>query len=136
MREWAHELNHAVPLWMGIVNVTPDSFSDGGEHTDWPAIDRLTDELVSAGGHIIDVGAESTRPGATRAFARAGMGPGSVPWLEQLSQKWREDPLRPRLSIDTRHPQTAERALSMGVDLINDVERLVLARYAGAREGE
>ena len=49
---------------MGILNVTPDSFSDGGTHQTWPRIERHVDAMIDAGVHIIDVGGESTRPGA------------------------------------------------------------------------
>ncbi len=63
--EWSREPGRHIPLWMGIVNVTPDSFSDGGRFESWPAVDAHVDALVAAGASFIDVGAESTRPGAT-----------------------------------------------------------------------
>lgn len=111
------------PLWMGIINVTPDSFSDGGQHLSWPAIEAAVDEMVAAGVHIVDVGAESTRPGADEV-------PPSEEWarlepvLNALLDKWRGDPLRPRLSVDTRRSEVAERALELGADWINDVSGL------------
>ena len=52
------------PRVMGIVNVTPDSFSDGGRFTDWPSVDAQVDALIAAGAAYVDIGAESTRPGA------------------------------------------------------------------------
>ena len=65
MIEHSIALGHHISLWMGIVNVTPDSFSDGGRFTDWPRIEPHVDAMIEAGVHIIDVGGESTRPGAT-----------------------------------------------------------------------
>lgn len=112
-----------IPLWMGILNVTPDSFSDGGEHTTWPSIEPFVRDMVDGGAHIIDVGAESTRPGAQTV-------PAVEEWerlrpvLERL-RAWRGDNvLGPLLSVDTRHHEVAERAMAMGVDIINDVSGL------------
>ena len=121
--EWSRSLRHHIPLWMGIVNVTPDSFSDGGLYQRWPQIEALIDEMIAAGVHIIDVGAESTRPGATvltadEEWARL------QPVLEPMAEKLRSEPLGPRISVDTRNPRTAERALDLGADLINDVSGL------------
>jgi len=118
--EWSREPGRHIPLWMGIVNVTPDSFSDGGKLETWPAIDEHVDALVAVGASFIDVGAESTRPGATpldadREWERLerALGP--------LIDKYASSPLRPRLSLDTYHAPTARRALALGVDVINDV---------------
>src|SRR5690606_31813666 len=63
--ELTRALARHIPLWMGIVNLTPDSFSDGGAITDEASFAARVDALVAAGTHIVDVGAESTRPGAT-----------------------------------------------------------------------
>ena len=60
------ELSHHIPLWMGILNITPDSFSDGGKFTQWDAIEPHLEEMIEHGAHIIDIGAESTRPSGTR----------------------------------------------------------------------
>ena len=62
--ECSRRLSDPIPLWMGIVNVTPDSFSDGGRFTDWSGVEPLVRDMLDAGVHIIDVGGESTRPGA------------------------------------------------------------------------
>jgi dihydropteroate synthase len=121
--EWSRELPHHLPLWMGIINITPDSFSDGGRHVDWSTIEPHLDAMVDAGVHIIDVGAESTRPGAT------SIGPeqewlrlGSI--LERLVEKYSGAQMTPLLSVDTYHPQVAAQALDLGVDIINDVSGL------------
>ena len=63
--EWSMALDEHIPLWMGIVNVTPDSFSDGGRFVDRTRIEPHVAAMVDAGVHILDVGGESTRPGAT-----------------------------------------------------------------------
>ena len=118
--EWSREPGRHIPLWMGIVNVTPDSFSDGGRFENWPAVDAHVDALVTAGASFIDVGAESTRPGATPLDA-------DQEWqrlegvLEPLIDKYASSLLRPRFSLDTYHPATARRALAFGVDVLNDV---------------
>ena len=118
--EWSREPGGHIPLWMGILNVTPDSFSDGGHFETWPAVDAQADALIAAGASFIDVGAESTRPGASPLDAEQE-------WqrlervLEPLIGKHASSPLRPRFSLDTYHPATARRALALGVDVINDV---------------
>lgn len=114
---------------MGIVNVTPDSFSDGGKYfTPDEAVRRIRN-MVDEGADIIDIGAESTRPGAQ-----------ALSWeeewsrLEPVLQLLAKSPLTPRkgtvptdprgtvpISIDTYHPETAERALDLGADIINCV---------------
>jgi 2-amino-4-hydroxy-6-hydroxymethyldihydropteridine diphosphokinase/dihydropteroate synthase len=120
MLEWSRESGRHIPLWMGIVNVTPDSFSDGGRLEAFPAVDAHVDALVAAGASFIDLGAESTRPGATPLDAERE-------WerlarvLEPLIEKHASSPLRPRFGVDTYHPETAGRALALGVDVINDV---------------
>jgi 2-amino-4-hydroxy-6-hydroxymethyldihydropteridine diphosphokinase/dihydropteroate synthase len=63
--EWSRAAERHIPLWMGIVNVTPDSFSDGGELGDPESALARVAALFAAGAELIDVGAESTRPGAT-----------------------------------------------------------------------
>lgn len=120
--EWSRAVG-SIPLWMGIVNVTPDSFSDGGEHFDSHAAVARVDELLGAGAEIVDVGAESTRPGATPLTAdeewarlEALLGP--------LLDKHARGALRPLFSVDTYHAATARRALALGVDIVNDVSGL------------
>jgi 2-amino-4-hydroxy-6-hydroxymethyldihydropteridine diphosphokinase/dihydropteroate synthase len=132
----SREPDRHIPLWMGIVNVTPDSFSDGGRLEDWPAVDARVDALIAAGAAYVDVGAESTRPGATLLDADAEWAR-LEPVLGPLVGKHSRDPLRPRFSVDTYHPENARRALELGVDAINDVSGLssaaMLELAAGSR---
>ena len=108
------DLDVSHPLVMGIVNVTPDSFSDGGLLASSAGAISHAETLVEEGAHILDVGGESTRPGATSLSAdeewqRIG------PVLKQVV-KW-DIPV----SVDTYHPQTMQKALDIGVDIVNDV---------------
>lgn len=119
------------PAVMGILNLTPDSFSDGGR------IDSLVEALDQArslldqGADILDVGGESTRPGATPVSRQEEM----ARVLPFLRQACRELPVP--FSIDTRHAEVAEAALEAGVEIVNDVSGLrqdggmaeVVARY-------
>ena len=105
-------------LVMGIVNVTPDSFADGGVCLD---PDRATDHalaLEAAGADLIDIGAESTRPGSEPVSPdeeRRRL----LPVLERLSGR-----LRAPISVDTRKPEVAREALAAGVAMVNDVSAL------------
>ncbi len=110
------------PLLMGIVNATPDSFSDGGEHLDPAAAIAHGQRLAHAGADILDIGGESTRPGAApitpdEEAARV------LPVLKGLSQLRASFP-RLLLSIDTRHAAVMRAALAQGIDIINDVTAL------------
>ena len=121
--ECSRRLSDPIPLWMGIVNVTPDSFSDGGRFTDWSGVEPLVRNMLDAGVHIIDVGGESTRPGAQplqhdEEWARV------APVLEQLLELRAGNGPGPYISIDTYHADTARRALELGVDMVNDVSGL------------
>ena len=107
---------------MGIVNATPDSFSDGGAHLDPDAaLERAIDHL-RAGASILDIGGESTRPGATIVDVATEIGR-VVPVLERLAARRHELP-GIELSIDTRRAAVMRRALDVGVDIINDVSAL------------
>lgn len=121
--EWTRTLAHRMPLWMGIVNLTPDSFSDGGRFVDWPEVERHVDEMVGSGAHIIDLGAESTRPGATPLTAHEELAR-LEPVLERLIDKYRDRRLKPLVSVDTYHADVARRALDLGTDIVNDVSGL------------
>ena len=121
--DWSRKLRHHIPLWMGIVNVTPDSFSDGGRFTDWASVEPHIEKMVAAGVHILDLGGQSTRPAAETIDAGEEWSR-LAPVLEPLLEKYASDILRPLVSIDTHHPEVAERALAMGVDMINDVSGL------------
>jgi len=117
------KLGRRIPLWMGIVNLTPDSFSDGGQNASWPELEARIDAMVAGGAHWLDFGAESTRPGATLLTAGDEWSR-LEPTLEAVLDKYRGDALKPRISIDTYHPEVAARALALGVDAINDVSGL------------
>jgi dihydropteroate synthase len=114
----------ALPKIMGIVNLTPDSFSDGGQRKSDAEQIRFAENLLKQGADILDLGAESTRPGST-----------PVPAGEELARlapvlreaiKWNVP-----ISIDTYKPIVMQTALDMGADIINDVWAL---RYGGAVE--
>jgi len=102
---------------MGILNVTPDSFHDGGQHeTVDAAVDRAK-EMIDAGANIIDIGGESTRPGAKPISAQTERDR-ILPVLERLGD------VETTLSVDTRKPSVARAALETGADMINDVTGL------------
>ena len=103
------------PLIMGILNVTPDSFSDGGKYADVDAAVQQVQSMLSAGVDMIDIGGESTRPGADSVSALEQI-QRVVPVIQVIRQYG--DIL---ISIDTTHSQVAEAALSAGANLINDV---------------
>ena len=102
-------------LVMGIVNVTPDSFSDGGQFLEPAAAVAYALELVEQGAEIIDIGGESTRPRAT-PVAEAEELRRVMPVLEQLAGR-----VRVPLSIDTTKPAVARAALEAGASIVNDV---------------
>jgi dihydropteroate synthase len=123
------------PLLMGIVNVTPDSFSDGGETLDPDAACARAIALAEAGADIVDIGGESTRPGA-QPVAPQIEAARIRPVLERLSR--RRDALGGALvSIDTRRAAVMRIALDCGADLVNDVSALAdpdsLPLLAGSR---
>jgi dihydropteroate synthase len=103
------------PLIMGILNVTPDSFSDGGCFLDPEAAIRRAEQLVEEGADLIDVGGESTRPGAEEvpaAVERTRV----IPVIKAIAARF---PVR--ISVDTRKAEVAEEALAGGASVINDV---------------
>src|ERR1039457_6312389 len=111
-------------LVMGIVNVTPDSFSDGGKFLDPEVAVAHALQLVSQGAEILDIGGESTRPGA-EPVGEAEELRRVLPVIEKLAAiRWGEDarPTRkPVLSIDTMKPAVARAALEAGASMVNDV---------------
>jgi dihydropteroate synthase len=117
---------------MGIVNVTPDSFSDGGRFFEPEAAERHARELAAEGAQVIDLGAESTRPGS-RPVSAAEEQDRLLPVLERLLK----EPPCP-VSVDTAKPEVAEAALALGAHMVNDVTGLAagpdLARVC-ARHG-
>ena len=103
---------------MGIVNVTPDSFSDGGRHTGTQAVVEHGLQLVEQGADILDVGGESTRPGAEPGDAAAEIAR-VVPVIEGLRARWPGP-----ISVDTMKPDTARAAVAAGATMWNDVAAL------------
>lgn len=105
---------------IGILNVTPDSFSDGGQFLDVSDALAQAEKLVLEGAEILDIGAESTRPGA-QPVSPEDEWTRLAPILSALKNSSARWPIKPTLSIDTRHYQVAEKALELGIDWINDV---------------
>jgi len=101
-------------LVMGILNVTPDSFADGGRHFDFEAAINRAKEMTSEGVDIIDVGGESTRPGADRVTEEIERDR-VIPVITKLSE------LGVTLSIDTTRASIAQAAIGAGATIINDV---------------
>lgn len=108
------QLDLTRPMVMGIVNLTPDSFSDGGQHAQGAQALRHAERLLREGAGILDVGAESTRPGAQ-----------AVPLDEELARlmpflceavRWQVP-----LSVDTYKPEVMQAVLDLGVDIVNDI---------------
>jgi dihydropteroate synthase len=108
----------AEPVVMGVVNVTPDSFSDGGLYLDVDAAVRHGRELAAEGAAILDIGGESTRPGADEVPEAEEL-ERVVPVIERLAQA--SGPDAPRVSIDTRKARVAEQALQAGARIVNDI---------------
>ncbi|MFQ5511578.1 MAG: dihydropteroate synthase [Candidatus Krumholzibacteriia bacterium] len=103
------------PLVMGILNVTPDSFSDGGDFIDPGAASRRALDMEREGADVIDIGGESSRPGAERIPARVES-ERVLPVVRELAAK-----LTVPMSIDTCRPEVAAAALDAGCRMVNDV---------------
>jgi dihydropteroate synthase len=99
---------------MGILNVTPDSFADGGRHNEFASAVARGLEMIAEGVDIIDIGGESTRPGAERV-SEAEEIERTIPVITELAQHG------VRISIDTMRSSTAEAAINAGASIINDV---------------
>jgi dihydropteroate synthase len=110
----ATTLRSVLPLIMGIVNVTPDSFSDGGRYFASEAAIAHGRQLADEGADVLDIGGESTRPGADAVDTETEIAR-VLPVIEGLA------PLGVRLSIDTTKPAVARAAVSAGASIINDV---------------
>ncbi len=118
------ELDLSQPKVMGIVNLTPDSFSDGGQHAETAQALRHAEQLLRDGADILDIGAESTRPGAVvvpmaQELARL------APFLRE-AVRWQVP-----ISVDTYKPEVMQAVLDAGVDIINDIWAL---RQPGAEQ--
>jgi dihydropteroate synthase len=101
-------------LVMGILNVTPDSFADGGRHNDLEAAVARGLEMIAEGVDIIDIGGESTRPGAERVSEAEEIAR-TIPVITEIAKHG------VRISIDTMRASTAEAAVRAGASIINDV---------------
>ena len=101
-------------LVMGILNVTPDSFADGGRYSTTELALKRADEMISEGVEIIDVGGESTKPGADR-ITQAEEVARVKPVIKELAKK--DTPI----SIDTTRASVAEQAIKLGISYVNDV---------------
>ena len=107
------QLDHNRPLVMGILNATPDSFSDGGT---WGTVDRAVahaEQMLTNGADIIDVGGESSRPGAESVDLDTEV-ERVIPVIERLAG-------RCVLSVDTAKPEVAEAAIASGAHIVNDI---------------
>lgn len=102
------------PQVMGIVNLTPDSFSDGGRHAGTAQGLRHAEQLLRDGAHMLDIGGESTRPGSPVV-------PADEEW--RRIEGFLHEALRWNvpISVDTYKPETMRRALELGVDIVNDI---------------
>jgi dihydropteroate synthase len=101
-------------LVMGILNITPDSFADGGKYNNFESAIRRGQEMIAEGVDIIDIGGESTKPGAERITLEEELHR-VIPVVRELSQ------LGIKISIDTMRSEVARKAIDAGASIINDV---------------
>ena len=111
------EIDLSAPRVMGIVNVTPDSFSDAGAHADTASAIAHGERLLAEGADMLDVGGESTRPGAQPVPAEVELAR-VLPVLDALLK------LGCPVSVDTRHAEVMRAVLAQGADIINDIDAL------------
>ena len=102
-------------LVMGILNVTPDSFSDGGKYNNLDAAMKQAEKLISDGADIIDVGGESTRPGHIQISSEEEISR-VVPIIEKISKN-----LNTIISIDSYKYDVVEEAIKVGANIVNDI---------------
>ena len=105
------------PLIMGILNVTPDSFSDGGQHNTFDDALSHVRQMIEEGADLIDVGGESTRPGSERVSVEEQL----KRTIDIIAECRRQIPENIDISIDTTRAKVAEEALNHGASIINDV---------------
>jgi dihydropteroate synthase len=113
-----HRLDLTRPVVMGVLNVTPDSFSDGGRYFEPASALEHAAQLVEDGAAILDIGGESTRPGAVPVDTAEELRR-VMPILERLAAK-----LSVPISVDTRNPEVMRQALAAGASMVNDVTAL------------
>jgi dihydropteroate synthase len=118
MRLGSRELDLARPVVMGILNVTPDSFSDGGRFLDQDMALRHAEQMVEAGASIVDVGGESTRPGAPSVPVQQELDR-VVPMVEAIASR-----LDVAVSVDTSKASVMKSAVEAGAAMINDIYAL------------
>ncbi|HEU0188761.1 MAG TPA: dihydropteroate synthase [Gallionella sp.] len=111
------KLDLSCPLVMGIVNVTPDSFSDGGHHLQREAAIAHAQQLIAEGADIIDIGGESTRPGAQPVSVQQELDR-VLPVIEALRG------ITVPISVDTCKPEVMRAAIECGVQMVNDINAL------------
>ena len=112
-------LEYASPILMGILNVTPDSFSDGGRYRSLEAVLKQAKDLVDAGATVLDIGGESSRPGSEPVCAEEEARR-VLPVIEALLKAQ----LGAALSIDTTKAVVADQAAALGAEIINDISAL------------
>jgi dihydropteroate synthase len=122
-------LDLAEPVVMGVLNVTPDSFSDGGLHTSVEAAIARAERMAEEGAAIVDVGGESTRPGAEPVSAEEEIRR-VVPVIERLVGR-----IRASISVDTSKPEVIRAAIAAGASMVNDVRALRLPGALAAAAG-
>ncbi|MGE9552653.1 dihydropteroate synthase [Erwinia amylovora] len=115
-RDSVLDLSH--PHVMGILNVTPDSFSDGGKHNDLVQALTHANGMINAGATIIDIGGESTRPGADEVSVEQEL-ERVIPVVEAISQRFEV-----WISVDTSKPEVIRESANAGAHLINDIRSL------------
>ena len=108
-------LHHPFPIIMGILNATPNSFSDGGDFFDPNIAIARAHQMVEEGATIIDIGAESSNPKAESITSEE-----EIARLTPIVKSLTKD-LNALISIDTYHPETMEAMIALGVDIINDI---------------
>lgn len=113
-----HVLDLSSPHIMGILNATPDSFSDGGRYTNRDSALRRAFDMQAAGASIIDIGGESTRPGAARVSVQQELDR-VAPLVEAIAQE-----TELIISVDTSTPEVMREAARLGAGMINDVRSL------------
>lgn len=109
-----YEIDLSEPKVMGIVNVTPDSFSDGGQHADTTSALRHCEQMLREGAHILDIGGESTRPGSPPVGLEDELGR-VIPVVREAVK------LGVPVSVDTYKPEVMAAALELGADIVNDI---------------
>lgn len=113
-----HQLDLATPVVMGVLNVTPDSFSDGGKYVDTQLAINHAQAMIEQGARIIDVGGESTRPGAAAVSVEEELRR-TIPIIECIARI-----PNVLVSIDTSKPEVVRQAVAAGASIINDVRAL------------